>query len=945
MIALWLVLAAFAEGTDELGATQRLGPATLLKVDILSPGERAVWTAAVIDGLGRDTPVDVEVEAPDGSDLGVYSSGEVLPYVGTGTYLLRPVGVDAYGPPALEDDPADSGPPDGVIDPITEFDVTVSGSPAGEGRLWSSRWRFDTGFFREAYALTGSVFVLADGGGPGRDTVIELAADGLAGNEYVLHANAVGATLDADPAITADGHSVPQSDWTLRDGLPIYLNPPSVASYNPVVPRVSAAMPSCEAIAPGVASGGVSFESDVSGVAHVICDANGDGVLDPTSPEDVHVLGPAVDGLNLLPVSGFTPDGSPYPVGDHQCVVRLTTGEVHYAAEDIETSFEGVRLFRVAADGSRLGIPMFFDDSLVQDAAVVMPDDGTSAERSGPLGLDSGVHADAAVPNVNARAWGNWTSRSKGQASYLDTWTFVHSDDSVPFDLVIVPPELDSDRDGVGDAEEACIHGSDRFSSDTDRDGVPDGVEILLAGSDPTSVDSDGDGVPDPFEIGDLEAPRDTDGDGLSDAADDDDDGDGLPTRDEDPDGDGDPTNDDSDGDGLPDHRDADDDGDGLLTALEDVDGDGDVRNDRSDGDGLPDYRDPDDDGDGMPTAIEDIDGDGVWDDDADGDGLPNHLDRNDDNDGIPAANEDPLGAGIDTDLDGVPDFADADDDGDGVPSADEGTGDVDGDGRRDFQDADDDDDGVPGIDEDHDGDGDPRTDDTDGDGVADWLDPDDDDDGIPTLREDPDRDGTPCCDDPDGDGLLSYLDPDDDGDHVLSALEDHDGDGDPSTDDTDGDGQPDPYDVDDDGDGILTVDEDPNGDGDPSNDDTDRDGMPDHADADDDGDGLPTIREVGDTDGDGVPDYRDSDDDGDGIPTAVEDRDGNGNPLDDDSDGDGRPDFADTDDDGDGVPSLLEGNGDTDGDGIPDALDLDSDGDGVGDGEEGTGDLDRDGV
>lgn len=64
------------------------------------------------------------------------------------------------------------------------------------------------------------------------------------------------------------------------------------------------------------------------------------------------------------------------------------------------------------------------------------------------------------------------------------------------------------------------------------------------------------------------------------------------------------------------------------------------------------------------------------------------------------------------------------------------------------------------------------------------------------------------------------------------------------------------------------------------------------------------------------------SDPDGDGIPTEQEDRNGNGDPRDDDTDGDGTPDYLDEDDDGDGVPTLVEGAGDDDGDGIPNYLD-----------------------
>ena len=64
----------------------------------------------------------------------------------------------------------------------------------------------------------------------------------------------------------------------------------------------------------------------------------------------------------------------------------------------------------------------------------------------------------------------------------------------------------------------------------------------------------------------------------------------------------------DTDGDGLPDYIDADDDGDNILTKDENPDpnGDGDLSDAQdTDGDGVPDYLDPDDDGDGVNTRDE----------------------------------------------------------------------------------------------------------------------------------------------------------------------------------------------------------------------------------------------------------------------------------------------------------------------------------------------------
>lgn len=224
----------------------------------------------------------------------------------------------------------------------------------------------------------------------------------------------------------------------------------------------------------------------------------------------------------------------------------------------------------------------------------------------------------------------------------------------------------------------------------------------------------------------------------------------------------------------------------------------------------------------------------------------------------------------------------------------------------------------------------------------------DNDGDGIPNAVE-----GTG---DVDGDGIPNYQDTDSDGDGIPDSVEagstptnpvDTDGDGTPdyldtdsdndkvpdkiegATADTDNDGTPNYRDNDDDGDGVLTVGEDRNGNGDPTDDDSDHDGISDYLDPD----------PVTDFDGDGIPDAIDTDDDNDGIPDVNE---GNGTV---DTDGDGTPDSRDTDSDGDGIPDKTEGTSDPDGDGIPNYLDPDSDGDGIPDKVEGISDTDGDGI
>ncbi|MGX1025130.1 hypothetical protein [Psychroflexus sp. MBR-150] len=125
------------------------------------------------------------------------------------------------------------------------------------------------------------------------------------------------------------------------------------------------------------------------------------------------------------------------------------------------------------------------------------------------------------------------------------------------------------------------------------------------------------------------------------------DDNDGIPAELEDINGDGNLFNDDSDGDGIPNFIDTDDDNDNVLTAseeLEALDDNGNVITDENgdvvyvdtDNDGVPNYLDNDDDGDGVLTKNEDLnaceDPENPAlnpDNDLNADGLANYLNPN----------------------------------------------------------------------------------------------------------------------------------------------------------------------------------------------------------------------------------------------------------------------------------------------------------------------------
>ena len=419
-------------------------------------------------------------------------------------------------------------------------------------------------------------------------------------------------------------------------------------------------------------------------------------------------------------------------------------------------------------------------------------------------------------------------------------------------------------------------------AEDRDNDGLSDDLELAI-GSNLNNPDSDGDGLDDKTEAGSNPTkPVDTDGDGLANLLDADDDNDGIPTKEE--------ASKDTDQDGNPNHLDTDDDGDGILTKDEGTKD--------TDQDGSPNYLDADDDGDGLYTLYENYNAGSPVDDDTDKDGIPDYLDADDDGDGKPSASEtnDPNGNhqpedAKDSDKDGVPDYLDQYD----LHAPDK---DNDGDGLNNAQEAaigsnpdsiDSDQDGLPDNFEVGKSVSSPT--DQDGDGTPDLIDPDDDGDGIPTLTENAGK--TSPSRDSDKDGVFDYLDTDDDNDSVPTKLENYNG-GTATDDDTDQDGLPDYLDKDDDGDLIHTWYENYNGNT-PTDDDTDKDGRPDYLDTDDDNDKLLTKYEQPDPNGNGNPDdgidsdkdgihnYRDTDDDNDSIPTRDEQPDLNndGNPAD----------------------------------------------------------------
>lgn len=424
----------------------------------------------------------------------------------------------------------------------------------------------------------------------------------------------------------------------------------------------------------------------------------------------------------------------------------------------------------------------------------------------------------------------------------------------------------------------------------------------------------------------------DSDGDGIRDHVDEDDDNDGIPDCEEgcgvDSDSDGVPNrlDLDSDNDGIYDLTesghyyktlDPDNDGrlsgqmgsNGILDSIETTPDSGTVRYDNA----TPNTKPKDTDNDAQPDYLDlNTDGDGVM-DVVEGGGQDNNNDGRSDSTSSPGVNGNGIGSGTtgnppDSDNDGMPDWRDPNTQNPTTPNPPTGP-DNDGDGQRDSVDLDDDNDGIPDSFEGNNAD-------QDNDGIPNRLDLDSDNDGVADLAESGhpyrvyDNNGDGRIDRPMGsNGLADVVETHaDSGEAVFSIAQ-------PSSRplDTDGDNVPDFLDVDSDNDSLTDAEE--SGVGKDAN----EDGKQDSSDSGVNSNGAPTDFTIDprDTDRDGLPDLRDPDSDNDGKDDIVEtenpDTDDNGqvdNPE--DNNGDGMPDNKDinntpVDRDGNGVQDQLE--------------------------------------
>ncbi|NKI33436.1 gliding motility-associated C-terminal domain-containing protein [Croceivirga thetidis] len=274
--------------------------------------------------------------------------------------------------------------------------------------------------------------------------------------------------------------------------------------------------------------------------------ANGTVILnDNNTPDD-----PSDDDITYVPNTGFIgTDTFEYTVCDDEgnCeTATITVVVTPPAVSDIDTDDDGIvdsfEDLNLDLDGDPSTNPTDTDGDGIPDYMDIDSDND---------GIPDNIEAQSTegyIPPSGVDANNNGLDDAYEQDGNLGIIPIVTDDDGIP-DYV----DEDSDNDGVPDRIEG---------HDFDMDGIAD---YTLIGS-----DKDNDGLDDGFE-GESTIDRDVN-DEIEDPS-------YLP---------------DSDGDGIPDFRDTDDDGDGLLTMDEDINNDANFANDDWDEDGTPDYLDID---------------------------------------------------------------------------------------------------------------------------------------------------------------------------------------------------------------------------------------------------------------------------------------------------------------------------------------------------------------
>ncbi|MBL8128541.1 MAG: hypothetical protein JNM64_12950 [Chloroflexia bacterium] len=101
------------------------------------------------------------------------------------------------------------------------------------------------------------------------------------------------------------------------------------------------------------------------------------------------------------------------------------------------------------------------------------------------LGPD-GTYSVSDNPDSNVNVGNNDPYVPLDPAPVYDDTTYVEPVENAPVDTATA---LDSDNDGIADADETNIYGTDPYNWDTDGDGLGDGEEAFVTGTSPVTWD------------------------------------------------------------------------------------------------------------------------------------------------------------------------------------------------------------------------------------------------------------------------------------------------------------------------------------------------------------------------------------------------------------------------------------------------------------------------
>ncbi len=285
------------------------------------------------------------------------------------------------------------------------------------GRLYGFSWNMNAPSFTEADSTDANLYALVPGGRPNTNYIWQLDLNNMAGRGYNIVANARG----VNPPNS--GFSTPLTGNGATYLYPVYLGVPAVAQVQPTAPPVISGLRFLDnasvdnGISPGFTpgvqdSGTFQFTSDVAGTSAVFVDVNKNNVFG--DPGDVFLLGQASAGANSVSWNGRDANNNILPVGTYNARVSVRMGEYHFVANDIETSGGGSQNGLTIRLSSQTGV---LSETLVYWDDVTILGQAAGGTSTRPAGASSGTAA-------GRHTWGNFTTSGFGNERFIDTYVY-----------------------------------------------------------------------------------------------------------------------------------------------------------------------------------------------------------------------------------------------------------------------------------------------------------------------------------------------------------------------------------------------------------------------------------------------------------------------------------------------------------------------------------------